>query len=179
LAAPLKPQKVTANGKDTWWFVPAIADLSEPTVAEINAASGLNATCYLLAEQDGITSTTEKVALARLLCETTTTEGLGDTTFSMSDVQVVFDPQAASGSTGKEAWDLMSSGFKGYAVRRQGVRALDDGDVAVGQFVDVVPVEVAPLTPGKSSTDASGIYTASAAVAVTATPSFNVPVVAS
>lgn len=178
MAAPIRPQKVTANGKDSWWLVPAVADLNAPTVAEVNAASGLNITCFLLAEQEGVTSTTEKVALARLLCETTTTEGLGDTTFSMADVQVVFDPQGASGSAGKEAWDLLADGFEGFAVRRQGVRALDDADVTAGQFVDVVPVEISPLTPGKSSTDASGIYTATAAVAVTSTPAFNKAVAA-
>lgn len=178
MPAPIKPQKKTANGKDSWWLVPAVADLNAPTVAEVNAASGLNITCFLLAEQEGVTAATEKVALARLLCETTTTEGLGDTTFSMADVQVVFDPQAAAGSDGKKAWDLLADGFTGVAVRRQGVRAPDDAAVTAGQFVDAVPVEIAPLTPGKSSTGADGIYTATASVAVTATPAFNKAVVA-
>src|SRR5690606_34046149 len=102
MAAPLKPQKVTANGKDSWFWVPAIADTAAPTAAEINAASGVNITCFLLAEQDGVTGTAEKVALARLLCETSTTEALGDQTWSLADLQGVFDPQAAAGSTGKK-----------------------------------------------------------------------------
>lgn len=178
MAAPIKPQKVTANGKDTWWLVPTIADITAPTDAEINAALGLNVTCFLLAEQEGVTGTTEKVALARLLCETSTTEGLGDTTFSMADMQIVFDPQAASGSDGKKAWELIQDGFTGYAVRRQGVKSGDDADVTDGQFVDVVPIETGIAIPGKSSTDAAGIYTATTAVAITGTPEFNVAVVA-
>lgn len=177
MAAPIKPQKKTANGKDSWWLVPAIADQDAPTLTEVNAVTGLNISCYLLAEQEGVTGTTEKVALARLLCETTTTEGIGETTFSMADVQIVFDPQAASGSDGKKAWEKIKDGFTGFAVRRQGVRALDDAAVTEGQFLDVVPVEFGQAIPGKSATDASGIYTATAAVAVTGTPSFNVAAV--
>ena len=178
MAAPLKPQKVTANGKDSWFWVPAIADMAAPTVAEINAASGVNITCFLLAEQDGVTGTAEKVALARLLCETSTTEALGDQTWSLADLQGVFDPQAAAGSTGKKAWEEFQDAINpGYLVRRQGVIAdSDSAEAATGQFVDVFQVEVAKATPGKSSTDASGIYTFTAPVALVSTPEFNVPV---
>lgn len=178
MAAPVKPKKTTANGKDSWWLVPAIASMTAPKKTEIDAAGGLNISCFLLAEQEGITSTTEKVTLARLLCETTTTEGIGDTTFSMSDVQGVFDPQAAAGSDGKKFWELVKDGFTGYAVRRQGVKANVESTVTVGEFVDVMPIEMGPATPTKSATDASGIYTFTAAVAVTGTPEFNVAVVA-
>lgn len=178
MAAPIKPSKTTANGKDTWWLVPAIADPEEPTKPEIDATGGLNISCFLLAEQEGITGTTEKVALARLLCETTTTEGIGDTTWSMADVQGVFNPQAAANANDKKFWALVKDGFVGFAVRRQGVKADVDVAVTAGQFVDIVPIELGPATPGKSATDASGIYTFTAAAAVTGTPTFNVAVVA-
>lgn len=178
MAAPIKPQKKTANGKDTWWLVPTVADLDAPTATEVNSATGLNITCFLLAEQEGVTSTTEKVALARLLCETTTTEGIGETTWSLSDIQGVFDPQAASGSDGKKAWELVKDGFTGVAIRRQGVVSVTDADVTAGQFVDAIPVEFGPATPGKSSTGTDGIYTFTASAAITGTPSFNVAVVA-
>ena len=177
MAAPIKPQKKTANGKDTWWVVPSVASLAAPTDDEVNSASGLNITCFLLAEQEGVTGTTEKVALARLLCETSTTEGIGETTWSMADIQIVFDPQAAANADGKKAWALLKDGFTGVAIRRQGVVSKTDADVTAGQFVDAVPIEVGPLTPGKSASDASGIYTASGSVAITDTPKFNVAVV--
>lgn len=177
MAAPLKPQKVQANGKDAWWFVPAIASISTPVITEVNAALGLNITCYLLAEQDGVTSNVEKVRLARLLCETTTTEGLGETTWSLSDIQGVFDPQAAAASTGKKAWDLFKSGASGFLVRRQGVVSITDANVTTGQFVDVFKVDVSPATPGKTATDASGIYSFTAGVALL-DQAFNVAVVA-
>ena len=176
MAAPVKPQKVTANGKDSWWAVPAIADPDAPTATEINALSGLNITCFLLAEQEGVTGNTSKTELARLLCETSTTEGIDTTVWSMADLTGVFDPQAAAGADGKKAWALFKDGLTGYLVRRQGVVSTTDAAVQAGDFVDVVPVETGPATPSKTGTDASGIYAFTAAVAITGTPSFNVEV---
>lgn len=174
MAAPLKPMKVTANGKDSWFFAPAVEDITAPTILEINAVAGLNISCFLLAEQEGVTGTAEKVKLARLLCETTTTEGLGEQTWSMADIQGVFDPQAAEGSDGKKAWDIFKEGAAGYLIRRQAVKAdTATSEATAGQFVDVFKVEVGKATPGKSSTDSAGIYTFMAPVALEAVE-FNV-----
>lgn len=166
MVAPQKPQKVQANGKDSWFWVTAIADITAPTAAEINA--GVNISCYLLAEQEGVTGTTEKVRLARLLCETSTTEGLGEQTWSLADIQGVFDPQAASGSAGKEAWELFQEpNNPGFAVRRQGVTAYSDTpEVVAGQFVDVFKAEAGQATPGKTSNGSDGIYSFMAGVAL-------------
>ena len=94
-----------------------------------------------------MTSTTEKVALARLLCETSTTEGIGETTWSMADIQGVFDPQAAAAADGKKAWALVKDGYTGYAIRRQGVVSNLDAAVSADQFVDVIPVADRPRDP--------------------------------
>lgn len=166
MAAPIKPQKVTANGKDTWWAVPAIEDMEAPTLAEINATAGLNFTCYLMAEQEGVTGTTNKVQLGRLLCETSTTEALDTTTWSLADIMGLFDPQAASGADGKKLWEMFKDGFDGYFVRRQGVKNDVDADVETGQFVDVFRVETGVATPGKSAVDASGLYAFTSGVAL-------------
>ena len=105
MVAPTKPQLVTANGKDSWFFVPAIADITAPTPTEINAATGLNISCFLWAEFEGVTSSTGKVTLPRLLCETQQYEANDSTTYSMSDLDFAFAPQAASATDGKKAWD--------------------------------------------------------------------------
>lgn len=178
MVAPIKPQKKTANGKDTWWFVPTIAVPGAPVITEVNSTSGLNFTCFLMAEQDGVTGATAKATLARLLCETGTSEVIDETTWSMADVVGVFDPQAAADADGKKAWAKFKDGASGYFVRRQGVVNSTDVTVSTGQFVDVIPVEVGPATPGKSATDASGIYTFTCAVSITSSPTFNVAVVA-
>lgn len=178
MVAPSKPQKVQANGKDSWFWVPAIADMTEPTIVEINV--GTNVSCYLLAEQEGVTSNVEKVRLARLLCETSTTEGLGEQTWSLADITGVFDPQAAAASVGKKAWELFQDPTNaGYLVRRQGVVAYSDApEATAGQFFDVFKVEVSKATPGKTANDASGIYSFTAGVALL-DQQFNVAAVAS
>lgn len=176
MAAPIKPQKVTANGKDSWFAAPAIADMTAPTVTEGNAASGINFSCFLLAEQEGVTSTVEKIRLARLLCETSTTEGLGEQSWSLADIQGVFDPQAAADSDGKKAFEFFRDPWSGFFLRRQAVIATT-GDLVADQFVDVFKVSTSKATPGKTANDASGIYSFTAGVALEAVE-FNVEVVA-
>lgn len=178
MVAPARQRKVLANGKDSWYFVPAIAVPGTPVVTEVNSASGINASCALLASFEGVTGSTGKVTPERFLCETEQYEANDNTTFTMSDIVGGFDPQAAIAHADKKIFEFFRNGFTGYAVRRQGITAATDTGVVSGQFVDVVPVEVAPAIPGKSNTDASGIYTFSAAVAVTGKPEFNVAVAA-
>jgi len=116
------------------------------------------------------------VTLPAYLCETELFEGNDSTTYSMGDIVGGFDPQATSSSTDKKAFEFLRNGFTGFAVRRQGVSALT-GDAVTGQFLDVVPVEIAKAVPGKSGNGADAIYTFSAAVSVTGSPSFNVAAV--
>lgn len=176
MAAPIKPQKKTADGRDSYWLVPAIASLAAPTALEVNAATGLNITCFVLSDQEGFAGNTERVTLPRLLCETTTSEGIAQTIYSFPDLRIVFDPQAASGSDAKKAYEKIRNGYTGFLVRRQNIDAMT-GDAVVGQFVDAAAVTIAKPVPGKTSTGSDGIYVATAAVAVTDTPEFNVAVV--
>lgn len=180
MVAPPKPQLVTANGKDSWFFVPAIANKTAPTAAEVNAAAGMNISCYLWAEFEGVTSSTGKVTLPRLLCEVNQYEANDVTTFTSTDLDFAMAPQAAAASDGKKAWDkFKAGGLSGFLVRRQGITADQTAsEAAAGQFVDVIPVEVGKAVPGKTSTDSSGAYRATAPVAITGEPAWNVAVAA-
>ena len=179
MVAPTKPRKVQANGKDSWFLVPAVAVRTAPTVAELNALAGLNISCTLLASFEGTSASTSKVTLERYLCETEQYEANDTTTYSMADFVGGFDPQAAAVSDDKKAFEFLRNGFTGYAVRRQGKKAdVSAPEFVAGEFVDVMPVEIAKAVPGKSNTDASGIYTFSAAVSITGEPAWNVAVVA-
>ena len=180
MAAPIKPQLVTANGKDSWWYVPAVASKTAPTVAEVNAALGLNISCFLFSEFEGVTASTGKVTLPRLLCETAQYEANDVTTFTSTDLDFAFAPQAAAASDGKKAWDkFKAGGLSGFLIRRQGVVADSATPEAVaGQFVDVIPVDIGKAIPGKTSTGSDGVYRATAPVAVTGEPAWNVAVAA-
>lgn len=176
MAAPIRPALKQAFGNDSWGFVPAVADITAPTVAELTATGGFNLSCSLFAEQDGLSGATEKVTLPRILCETESYEINGATTFSMADIQVSFDPQATSGADGKKAWETLTDGIEGFMWRRQGVSATTD--VATGAFVDVVPVQLGTKVPTKTGTGTDGVYSFTQAVSVTGKPAFNVAVVA-
>ena len=173
MVAPIKPRKVRALGKDSWWLVPAVADVTAPTILEINANTGINVSCTVLAEGDSLTKTTNKVTLPAYLCETEQYEGNDTSTFSMGDIMGGFDPQADASDDDKKAFEFLRDGFTGFAVRRQGVSALT-GDATAGQVVDVVPVEIDAAFPTKSGTGNEAIYTFSAAVSVTGPVGLNV-----
>lgn len=177
MVAPTKPRKVRAQGKDSWWLIPAVADQDAPTVAEINAVTGINISCAVLADGDSLTATVNKVTLPAYLCETEQFEANDNVTYSMGDVVGGFDPQAAAVSDDKAAFEFLRDGFTGYAVRRQGV-AVETGAATAGEFVDVVPVDISRAIPGRSGNDASAIYTFTAGASVTGSPSLNVAVVA-
>lgn len=180
MVAPSKPQLVTANGKDSWFFVPAIVSITAPKATEINAALGLNISCFLWSDFEGLTSSTGKVTLPRLLCELNTYEANDVTTFTIADLDFAFAPQAASGADGKKAWEkFKAGGLTGFLVHRQGVVADQAApEAVVGQFVNIMPVEIGKAVPGKTGTDAAGVYRATAPVAITGEPAFTVAVVA-
>lgn len=158
MAAPVTPAKKLANGKDTWWLVPAGANIAAPTAAEINSATGLNISGVLLADYEGLTVSTDRVTLPQVMMETVVTEIAGSTTLSAADMQITFDPQAATGADGKKAWDLLQAGdFEGWAVRRQDSPA-GNGDAVAAERVDVIAVEVGQPIPGRTTSGADGIY---------------------
>jgi hypothetical protein len=165
MVAPITPAKKLSNGKDHIWLVETIANPAAPTAAEINA--GLNVTGVLLADWDGLSATTDKVTIPRVLLETTATEVNGETRIGAADMQLTFQPQATGGSEGKEAYELVKDGFTGYLVRRQDVLSTTSDAVVAAQFVDVLGLDITTAIPGKSSAGPDGIYIATVPVSIT------------
>lgn len=158
MAAPVTPAKKLANGKDTWWLVPAGANVNAPTVANINAVTGLNISGMLLQDYEGLTVSTDRVTLPAVMLETVVTEIAGNTTVTAADMQITFDPQAADGADGRKAWELLDGGtFSGWAVRRQDSPA-GSGDATTGERVDVAVVDIDQPIPGRTTAGADGVY---------------------
>lgn len=155
MAQPLKPQKTTVYGNRRVWLVDTIADPSAPTAIEINAGEYLS--CYPVGELGGPTSTPNKVTLDAVLCETESEEDFGTTVHSHPDMSWAYDPQAAEGSPGKKAWDLLKAGWEGFIVHETGIRADDDDQVVAGEFVTVVPSKQLVVSEDPSSSGESGI----------------------
>lgn len=176
MAAPIKPALTRAYGNESWVFVPTIANVTAPTIAEINAASGMNISCVLFGDQESVSATTEKVQLPRRMCETEVAESNGATSWTFPDLLYQFDPQAAPGSDGKKAKETLIAGSDGYLVQRLGVTSTDD--FAATQRVNVFPVELAAQVVVKTSNDANGVVAIRQAVSMRNTPTIDVAIVA-
>lgn len=176
MAAPIKPALKQALGNEAWGFMPAVADLTTPTVAELTAAGGFNLSCSVFGEQGGLSSTTAKVSLPRLLCETTTYQVNGETSYEMADLMISFQPQAAAGSDGKKAWETLTDGIAGFLFYRQDIAS--STDIAAGQFVNVIPVQLGVKTPTTTGTGNEAVYAFTQPASVTGKPAFNVEVTA-
>jgi hypothetical protein len=165
MVAPITPAKKLSNGKDHIWLVTTLSSTTAPTAVQISA--GLNVTGVLLADWDGLSATTDKVTIPRVLLETTATEVNGETRIGAADMQITFQPQAVGGSEGKEAYELVKNGFTGYLVRRQDVLSTSSDAVVAAQFVDVLGMDVTTAIPGKTSAGPDGIYIATVPVSIT------------
>jgi hypothetical protein len=177
MSVPVKPALKRSFARDRWYWVPAIADPAAPTVAEVTATAGFNLSCSLFGDtQDGFDATTDKVTLPRVNCETDVYQVNGNTTHTAPDLLVSFQPQAASGADGKKAWEAMDDLANGFLVRGQD---LDPNvDSIAGEFVDVVPAQLATKIPTKTGNDAAGVYAFKVGASITGAPHYNVAIVA-
>lgn len=177
MVAPIKATKKVALGRDTWWLIIALSSATAPPITEVNAGTGLNISGFVLGEQEGFTGDTGKTALPRLLTETSVTETLEPTTFSLPTFRFAWDPQAAAGANDKKAWALLKDGFTGFIVRRENVaNSVSDAAVA-GQFLDNAPVIGSIGVPKVTGTGADAIYVFDVDFGITGTPTFNVAAV--
>jgi len=176
MAVPTKPTLVSAFGNESWGFVLTVANIQLPSVAELNAATGFNLSCSVFGEQEGVSATTEKVTLPRLLCETDTFEVNGSTTHAMADLMVSFNPQGAAASVGKKAWETLVSGATGFLWRRQGIAGTTD--LVIGQFVDIIPTQLGTRIPTKTGAGADGVFAFTVPASITSTPAYNKALVA-
>lgn len=178
MAAPVKPGLKNALQKDSFWLVPAIADLNAPKATEIEAVGALYITCFLTEENAGWEVQFNKGTAPRLLCSATTPEVLLPSTTTGTDLVGAVDPQADSADDDKKAFEFLRDGFSGYIVRRQGVQNDVADTTTVGEFVDVAPVDISAAQIVKTATSAEGVYVFKSGVAVTGDVSTNVAVVA-
>jgi len=176
MTEPLRPSATKTHGRENWLFIPALADKAAPTVAEITAAGGLDITRIVFADSGQPSQSTNRVNAQRRLGDTTTSEFIGDTSYTGGDITYALDPQAAAGAEGKKLWELIPEGTTGYLVRRLGIAR--DVTPAAGQFVDVFPVEFGPSMPTKVGDAESAEAAAMATFAVTDKPEFVVAIAA-
>lgn len=129
------PAAITSDGNWKVWYATTIADPLNPTVAELTADTGFDATCYLTG--DGWNpSTDEQVVTDERACSRQTFEDLGRYTDKLQ-VKYVYQQQAptADDNLAYRSWKRGTRGFLFY----RGGAAFED-DIAAGDIGDLIPV---------------------------------------
>lgn len=145
MTAVLFPDATKAQGNVSVTVVATIASTSAPDLSsEINAAGSVNASCFLFDNGALVAANTNKVTAQPRLCTTEQFQELGNTTYEVSDLQYVYDPQAAGGVDENKLKTLLAEGAEVYLVERLGLPAggSTPTDYAVGQYVNIYHVRL-------------------------------------
>ena len=135
----ISPAGVKAQGNVKLQWVATIADINNPTVAEITAGTALDISCFMAAEGWAPSIDAAKGTSTRRLCSKQLYEQFGNTTYSLADLSYVYNPQGAAASDAMKAYEKLVPGTSGYFVVRLGLDAVTV-DWAATQFVSVWPV---------------------------------------
>jgi len=133
------PPGFVADASLRVWVVTTIANTAAPTVAEINAGTTIDATCYLTngfsPDAAVATISDDRLCLAQIL------EDKGVTTWSISELEYIFDVQNAA-SVSNKLYAGLPENAQVFIVPRYGMNV--DTAAAAGQKVDVFPVKMGP-----------------------------------
>lgn len=134
-----------SDGNNKVSFVPSIADVSAPTVAELTSGTSLE--CLIMS--DGLDISTDETAVsAPKLCDTIDAEqpGRAKTTIQLTCVRKDVPAEDI-------AWTLLQRNLTGYLAVRRGIT--HDTAFAATQVVEVYPVKFGARRPIKP--EANGV----------------------
>lgn len=152
------PEGTPTLGNTKVAAVVAIVDPEAPALAtEINAATSVDASCYLFPAGWTPTGSTAKGQRQARLCSRNTVEALNRTNYTIGALQYVHDPQTADAAAGNELRELLQEGTKIYFVERQGLDAQEE-PFAVGDRVLVHHLQLGPQIESGDRTDENGEF---------------------
>lgn len=144
-ALDIPPQGVSSDGTVSAIYVPgALTTPAEPKLTEVNAAGAQNLSCYIFAIGEGADQATKQ---KRRLCQKQSYTLLGPITYTIDEIQYVYDVQNPESET-NAAYAALVPNSTGYLLVRWGIDA--ETPWAVGDIVDVFPVRLGvqrKLTP--------------------------------
>lgn len=134
------PPGVDAEARINAIFAPT----NSLSVATLNGATAVELTCYLTKGTLGISAETETGTDERE-CTAQVFEVLGKTTWTVNDLEYVWEPQAAPSSPTNKAYDTLKKGTTGFLILRFGKDV--DTAPAVGDKVWQIPVTLGAQVP--------------------------------
>jgi hypothetical protein len=167
------PASIPSDGTVSLRWVPTIADPTAPKLSELTAATALALECYLK-ENFNPDGTSEDVE-DRRMCSKQVFQRGGMITYTIDDLIAIMDPQNQESDSNK-AYAALAPGATGFLVARWGIDLEgDEAEWAVGQIVDVFPVEIGHRV--KLQPEANSQLKFKAKPRVISTAVFDVPVV--
>ena len=137
------PEAVKQQGNTSVVAVQNIADPAAPSLAtDIQAATSVNVSCFLYSGGVGTATTNKGEAPARL-CTTKRLQQFGTTSYEVTDLQYVYDPQKPDSDNANKAKAALTDGTDVYLVVRKGMNA-ETTAFATGQKVDIWHVRLGP-----------------------------------
>lgn len=132
------PEGISYDGMVRVQWIPTIAAIAAPTVAEVTAALAVGLECYI---PDGglTTGATTSVRESGRLCMTVVARTPGSTTYSLT-LKYVFDQQ--NNVTDNDAYTTLKPGTSGYIAIFWGKDATET--LAAADVADVYKVECGP-----------------------------------
>jgi len=153
-------------------LVPAIADVKNPTVAELTGAGVIDISCYLTGDGLAISVDQQTVSDERL-CSTSTFEKRGRKTHSV-DVTYIDNTNSVANADQNEAREALEEGSHHYLVTRRNVAY--ETAIAAAQKVRVYPVEAG--FPAEVPGEANSVTRSTSKLFVEAEPGIDVAVTA-
>lgn len=147
--APLDPPGIDAAGNVKVWFVPAIADPTKPTVAEIEAGADLSCALYAF-----VPTLEQPTSPRSKYCYRQPAQALGRPDYGIEAIEYDYDPQAPDNADYAYYADL-EPGTRGFIVERRGLDSKQD--LAADDLVDIYPAELG--SRGRVAVDATSTDT--------------------
>lgn len=129
------PEATKAQGNTSVTVAQTVTTSGPLLATEIDAATSVDVSCFLYAGGAGTSSQSKGTAPDRL-CSTDSFEQFGRTTYTVSDLSYVYDPQGAPEDPANAARTALTEGSDVWLVVRRGKSAQDD-PYAVGDLVDL------------------------------------------
>lgn len=167
------PESVTAEGNVKAVFTTAIVPpLTTPTPTELNGATAVDISCYLMPDWDGPTAT-QNTGEDRRFCSRETFTRLGRNQWEISPLVYTYLPQelGTPGDAANEVYEALPPDTTGYLVVSYGKDP--STAFAAGDIVDVFPVEAGVQVKQARGTDEFAPLTVTQALAVTGVPTLD------
>lgn len=171
------PEATKVQGNTSVTVVQTVADMAAPDLSsEINAVSSVNVSCFLYSGGVG-TATTAKGEAPRRVCTTETFQQFGNTSYEVSDLMYVYDPQGDDAAEANKAKAALVEGSEVFLVIRKGLDAKSTA-YAAGQQVDIWHVRLGPQNRGVTGDGEFDEFAIVQSVIAIEPPEFDVAIVA-